>query len=319
MTAYDFALVDVFADAPLTGNPLAVVRPRANGDAAAGGAYDADVLGPLLAREFQQSETTLLLPPTLPGADWRLRSWTAAGHEVVGAGHNALGAWWWLAERGEATPGRDESAAVQELGGRALPVGIDRDGDGLRGVRLAQGHATFGASPDDRAALATALSLDVDDLDSDPVVVSTGAAHLLVPLRDRDALDRVDVDAARLLTVLRAVGAQGCYPYTTEPATDGRTVSARFANPTVGIAEDPATGSAAGALAGHLVATGVAERGSDLVVVQGEKAGRPSRLRVRVDEDGVTLAGRCVTVATGTLHLDGVAATGAAGAGSAAE
>ena len=83
-----FYLIDVFAQRPLTGNPLALVP-------------DADDLAEAqmraIAREFNQSETTFLLDPGLPGATWRLRSFTPIGAEVYGAGHNALGAWLWLA------------------------------------------------------------------------------------------------------------------------------------------------------------------------------------------------------------------------------
>jgi PhzF family phenazine biosynthesis protein len=75
-TSVPFVLVDVFADTPLTGNPLAVVA-------------DAERLEePVMravAREFNQSETTFVLPATRPGATWRLRSFTPAGAEVVGA------------------------------------------------------------------------------------------------------------------------------------------------------------------------------------------------------------------------------------------
>ena len=84
MSRVEFALVDVFAVAPLTGNALAVV-PDADG-------LDVPTMR-AVAREFNQSETTFLCAPDLPGATWRLRSFTAAGHEVGGAGHNALGAW----------------------------------------------------------------------------------------------------------------------------------------------------------------------------------------------------------------------------------
>lgn len=78
-------LIDVFADAPLTGNPLAVVQ-------------DADDLTDdamrRIAGEFNQAETTFILRSAR--ADWKLRSFTASGAEVFGAGHNALGAWLWL-------------------------------------------------------------------------------------------------------------------------------------------------------------------------------------------------------------------------------
>lgn len=102
-TSVPFALVDVFADAPLTGNPLAVVA-------------DADGLEEramrAVAREFNQSETTFVLRPTRPEARTRLRSFTPAGAEVVGAGHNALGAWWWLAatRRLDSTPSAERGS-----------------------------------------------------------------------------------------------------------------------------------------------------------------------------------------------------------------
>lgn len=95
--AVSFYFVDVFASQPLSGNPLSLVA-------------DADRLDEAqmraIAREFNQSETTFLLRPTRPGATWRLRSFTPIGAEVGGAGHNALGAWLWLAAAGS-RPGAD--------------------------------------------------------------------------------------------------------------------------------------------------------------------------------------------------------------------
>jgi hypothetical protein len=73
------------------------------------------------AREFNQSETTFVLPATRPGATWRLRSFTPAGAEVVGAGHNALGAWWWLASAGRIELDAEGGAVLaQEIGDRVL-------------------------------------------------------------------------------------------------------------------------------------------------------------------------------------------------------
>lgn len=83
-------LIDVFADVPLTGNPLAVVQD-------ADGLTDDQMRR--IAGEFNQAETTFLMRSTR--ADWKLRSFTASGAEVFGAGHNALGAWLWLAENGD--------------------------------------------------------------------------------------------------------------------------------------------------------------------------------------------------------------------------
>ena len=80
--SFPFCIIDVFAREPLSGNPLAVVAQAEHLD---------EPSMRRIAREFNQSETTFLLPPRRAEADWRLRSFTASGSEVFGAGHNALG------------------------------------------------------------------------------------------------------------------------------------------------------------------------------------------------------------------------------------
>jgi hypothetical protein len=85
-----FYFVDVFAEEPLTGNPLSIV-PNSQ-------ALDEATMK-RIAGELNQAETTFLSPSKK--ADWHLRSFTAPGHEVFGAGHNSLGAWWWLADSGK--------------------------------------------------------------------------------------------------------------------------------------------------------------------------------------------------------------------------
>ena len=289
-----FSLVDVFAEAPLTGNPLAVVA-------------DADALDEptmqAIAREFNQSETTFLMAPQLPGADRRLRSFTPAGAEVVGAGHNALGAWWWLAATGQLELGEGSSSFTQELGDRALPVEVIAQAGRLASITMEQAPPEFGAEVDHRRALAAALGVELDDLGQAPAqVVSTGAAHLLVAARDRDAVDRALPDAPRLAALLAEAGGQGCYLYSLDPPTAGATAYARFFNPTVGIWEDPATGSAAGPLAAQLAALGQVENGA-VRLEQGRAMGRPSFIDVLVTGDRVRVSGACVVVADGRLNV----------------
>ena len=102
--------------------------------------------------------------------------------------------------------------------------------------------------------------------------------------------------------VLADAGAQGCYVYCLRPASSAATAYARFFNPTVGISEDPATGSAAGPLAAHLVRAGKAT--GRVAVEQGHAQGRPSTLVIEVADDGsVSLLGRCVLSAQGTLAV----------------
>ncbi|MBZ5725273.1 MAG: PhzF family phenazine biosynthesis protein [Acidobacteriia bacterium] len=291
-----FYLVDVFAREPLAGNPLAVVPDAARLDTATMAS---------VAREFNQSETTFLLPATRDGADWRLRSFTAAGTEVFGAGHNSLGAWWWLAEAGRLPLGESGGSFVQEIGDRLLPVDVTCEGGRLVSVGLTQTAPVFGRICDAPAALAAALGVEAADFATGrlPIqVVSTGAAHMLAPMRDRAAIARARPDSARLAAVLRAHGAQGCYLFSLDPLAPGAVAHARFFNPVEGIPEDAATGSAAGPLACHLAAHGVVEDGSTVAIEQGYEMGRPSVIEVRIAGRNVRVSGAGVVVAEGRLR-----------------
>jgi PhzF family phenazine biosynthesis protein len=109
-------------------------------------------------------------------------------------------------------------------------------------------------------------------------VVSTGAAHLLVPLVDRAAVDRAVPDPARLVAVLADAGGEGCYIFATASADpdDGAHAYARFFNPTMGIGEDPATGTAAGPLAATLVGSGHVAPGTPVIIEQGTASDDPA-------------------------------------------
>lgn len=287
MVSLEFALVDVFAGAPLAGNPLAVV---ADADRVSEGVLRA------IAGEFNQPETTFVLSPRR-GATVRLRSFTAAGEEVVGAGHNALGAWWWLAVTDRVPPGR----LTQELGDRVLGVEIARDEERVV-VRLEQARPELGAEVDVRE-LAAPLGLEERDLEDEPArVVSTGAPHLLVGARDRAAVKRARPRLEALKTALTRIGAQGCYLYALDPFDASAAAHARFFNPTVGLWEDPATGSAAGPLAWWLASRGRIPAGR-VAIEQGHALARPSQVLLHVDGDRVVLAGSAVLTADGHLHV----------------
>lgn len=289
----------MFADAPLAGNPLAVVADAERLD---------ERTMQAVAREMNQSETTFVLTPTRPGVTWRLRSFTPAGAEVVGAGHNTLGAWWWLATAGRVPLDADGGAVLaQEIGDRVLPVMVKGRNGRPEAIEIQQAPPSFGRTLSDRAELAAALGLDAhggDLLDDAPAqVVSTGAAHLMVPASGRAAVDRAAPDPPRLAAVLAQAGGQGCYLYCLEPVDPAAIAYARFFNPTVGISEDPATGSAAGPLVCRLIAQGAVPDGVPTVVEQGHAMGRPSRIRVHVSGEQVRIGGGAVVVAEGTITV----------------
>ena len=291
-----FALVDVFGDAPLTGNPLSVVDLT-------------DWAGPIdegwyatVARELNQSETTFILPGR-DGAVRELRSYTAGGVEVFGAGHNCLGAWYWLLAAGRLGTVAPGTEIVQRIGGRNLPL-VVRDGGA---IDLRQTAASFGAYADP-ALVAGALGLSPDDIADLPApqVVHTGAGHLMVVLRSRAALQAATPDKPALVALAETVHAQGVYLAWPGDAEGKPTVHARFFNPGVGLDEDPATGSAAGPLVALLHRHGTVRTDQWLTVVQGEKMGRRSTIRASVAGDGaVTVSGSGFVTLRGSICAPG--------------
>jgi PhzF family phenazine biosynthesis protein len=283
-------LIDVFADAPLTGNPLAVVQ----------GADDlTDQQMRRVAGEFNQAETTFLMRSTR--ADWKLRSFTASGAEVFGAGHNALGAWLWLGEHGDLGSLVTARTFRQEIGTDILPIELVSINGRVHG-RMRQAPLHLSEALEDVAPLAAALRLDQGDILAEPKPrpADTGAGHLMVRVRDAVAVDKARPDAGELLAVLDKTTAEGCYVYALDRDAP-ETAYARFFNPTVGLWEDSATGTAAGPLAAYLAATGNL-KGNELAIEQGTKMGRRSILRIRLTPDP-ELSGTGIVVLRGMLGV----------------
>jgi PhzF family phenazine biosynthesis protein len=284
-------LIDVFADAPLQGNPLAVVE---GGD----GLAEETLRG--VAGEFNQAETTFLLPSTR--ADWRLRSFTASGAEVFGAGHNALGAWLWLAERGRLGDLSHARLFQQEIGSDVLPIVLARR-DGRMHGRMRQAPLRLEAPLQAVDDLAAALGLATHDmvLHPPPRAADTGAPHLMVRVRDRETVDRCTPIADAIVALLRPAGAEGCYVYAFDTAAP-RAAYARFFNPTVGLWEDAATGTAAGPLAAYLASEKLIAADAALVVEQGVRMGRRSLLHVQLTPEP-ELSGAGIVVLRGELQV----------------
>jgi PhzF family phenazine biosynthesis protein len=283
-------LIDVFADAPLTGNPLAVVQ-------------NADGLSSeqmrRIAGEFNQAETTFILQSTR--ADRKLRSFTASGAEVFGAGHNALGAWLWLGEQGDLGPLEVPRTFFQEIGRDVLPIEIEKVNGRVHG-RMRQAPLRLFDPLEEVAPLAQSLGLDESDIlpEPKPRAADTGAAHLMVRVLNAGTVDKARPQADRLLAVLKHARAEGCYVYAFDDHAP-ETAFVRFFNPTVGLWEDAATGTAAGPLAAYLASEGRLKN-NELAIEQGTKMGRRSILRVRITPDP-ELSGAGVVVLRGLICL----------------
>jgi PhzF family phenazine biosynthesis protein len=219
---------------------------------------------------------------------------------VFGSGHNALGAWLWLAERGVLGEWEGTRTFRQEMGSDILPVELERIGGRFHG-RLRQAPMCLFPPPTNVSAIASALGLDEADLANAPPArpSSTGAVHLLIRLQDRPTVDRASPHHERLAALLEQAGAEGCYIYALG-APPVQNAYARAFSPTIGLWEDSATGTAAGPLAAYLARNGVLHGGT-LTVEQGVKIGRRSVLKITLEPDPV-LSGAGIITLRGVLR-----------------
>lgn len=303
MPAYSFIQCDVFTEQIFAGNPLAVFPESAGID---------DATMQKIAREMNLSETVFVLPPTDPAqALRRLRIFTP-GQELPLAGHPVVGTWNMIARMGVVrapVTGSGRVTVQQELKLGVLPVAIDFvDNQPVR-VVMTQGTPQVGEPLDERESCARALRLSVDDIGDDeaglPIAVSsTGVSFLIVPVRSKAALGCITVNNAELSDLLRRTGSTGIYAVTRETHAAEAFVSTRmFADESMGVGEDPATGSAAGTLAAALVHYGVAQPENGVarfVIEQGIDMGRPSRIEAEVEGT----AGRVSVVRIGGAAIE---------------
>lgn len=272
-----FQQVDVFTTVPYLGNPLAVV-------------LDGEGLSTEAMQAFTDwtnlSEATFLLPPTDPGADYRVRIF-CPGRELPFAGHPTLGSCHaWLAAGG--VPAGDD--VVQECG-----LGLIR-------IRRSSGRLAFLAPPllrsgpldePDVARIAAGLGLAREDI-VDHQWCDNGPNWQAVLLRDSDLVLSLTPDPQALAGLdVGAVAPSG------DAGIDFE-VRAFFPG-NAGLTEDPVTGSLNAALAQWLIGAGRAP--GHYVAAQGTRLGRRGRVHVSSDAGGIWIGGESVTVITGTVLL----------------
>jgi trans-2,3-dihydro-3-hydroxyanthranilate isomerase len=301
--AFDFAQVDVFAERPLEGNALAIF-PDARG------LSTAEMQA--LARETNLSETTFILPrePELErerGIHVRIFLTT---EEVPFAGHPTLGTASWLYWNHPVLRGSPQ--ITLDLGIGPITVRFTPPQPGEHGVfgTMQQNAPTFGEplnSSEDRAALATALNLSIDDFDPNlpAQVVSTGMSFCIVPLRSLEVAARLQIPQQSASAHLQRIGAKSFHCITRANANSAADWHARMQ---FGTGEDPATGSASGCAIAYLVRHGLASSGQSIVIEQGIEMLRPSRIHVSaaMENDSITkvfVGGRTIPVASGRFFL----------------
>lgn len=297
-----YAILDVFTDRPLAGNPLAVV-------------LDADGLDTdrmqAIAAEFNLSETVFVLPPGNQVHTAAVRIFTPR-NEMPFAGHPTIGTavLLGLEAAGGEQANRDAVLVLEEA------VGPIRCGVILRGSDV--GHCAFdlprlpaaSAVQSDRGLIASALDLAPAEIgfeNHEPSRFDAGVPYTFVPVRDLEVVGRARPQLRIFSEAFGADGNSDVYVYTRETVGADHHFHARMFAPGSGIAEDPATGSAVAALAGVIARFDQPIGGSHhYVVEQGGEMGRPSLIGLEIDMDGgaiqaARISGDAVIVARGTL------------------
>ncbi|MFM8552792.1 MAG: PhzF family phenazine biosynthesis protein [Nitrospiraceae bacterium] len=299
-----FYQADVFTDLPFGGNPVAVVPDGT-------GLSDHELQQ--IAREMNLSETVFVLPPTDPAAAVKLRIFTPS-QEIPFAGHPVIGTFYVLASLGHLPIKDPVTRLLYECNIGLFPVEIHLHDEAVTRVVMSQPKPQFLGAVEpmqDLFEVAKALGLTKGQIDGTklPVeVVSTGLPVMIVPVRTLTAVRSIKPDLSAINELCSRYGANGVMVFTTMTVEEVSTVHTRMFAPPIGIPEDPATGSASGALGAYLVQNGVVEVGptSTIIAEQGYELDRPSRITIQVESDDdviqeVKVGGQVVMVLDGIL------------------
>ena len=291
MAEFAFETVDVFTTTRFAGNPLAVVIDAQGLDTAA---------MQRIAREFNLSETTFVLPPADPVNTAQVRIFTPV-HELPFAGHPNVGTALVLAARAVARP---EAMVFEEVAG-LVPITFDWSGEAPRATLDAPQPLSLGETIP-AATVAACAGLEAADVLTtlhEPIVAGVGTSFVLAEVTAK-ALARAAPDLLAMRAAAQRHPAPPGFPVHLHARTPAGRRTRMFA-PLSGIIEDPATGSANVALAALLLSLSDAEA-LTVTLEQGVEMGRPSLLHAgaRRAPDGVRawIGGSAVTVMRGTIQ-----------------
>jgi trans-2,3-dihydro-3-hydroxyanthranilate isomerase len=282
VSLHPYTIVDVFTDAPLEGNQVAVFHD---------GFGLSDEVMQRTARELNLSETVFVLDAR-DGADARVRIFTPWA-ELPFAGHPVLGTAFVLGEGSQAPVVR------LETGAGVVPVALRRERDRVVFGEMDQPIPSIESFARERELLG-ALGVERSELPID--AYRNGPAHVYVALAGEQEVAALRPDMAALEDLGDQLGIN-CFA-----GGNGRFKTRMFA-PALGVPEDPATGSAAGPLALHLARHGWTRYGEEIEISQGTEIRRPSVLHARVDGSServerIVVGGSAVIVARGDYRLE---------------
>jgi trans-2,3-dihydro-3-hydroxyanthranilate isomerase len=302
MAKFAFYTTDVFTDRRFGGNQLAVFPDATGLDPA---------LYQTIAREFNFSETTFVLPPSDPKHTRRVKIFTPGG-ELQFAGHPTVGTAVVLAHIGAVKTSGGAASIVFEEGVGPVPVAVrDMRADGGFAQLTVAKLPEKGPPPPPAGELARCLGLDAADLHPalPPEGYSCGTPFLFVPVRDRKALGRSRPVLDVWDSVLGRYWTGKVFLFCDEPELKGSHFRARMYAPGIGVPEDPATGGACAAFGGYVGSRdGRGDGTRAWRIEQGFEMGRPSLLELEVDKKAgaltaVRVGGNAVIVSGGEFYV----------------
>lgn len=306
---YIFYTLDVFTEEIFGGNPLAVFPE-------AGGLEDEQMQK--IAKEFNLSETVFVLPPENPDNTRRLRIFTPTT-ELAFAGHPTVGAAYLLGAIGS-YPLVDSTTTIifEEKVGRVPVQVVTENNQPIYTALAVSQKPEYGPSVPSIDKLAKIIGLKTSDIRTDdlyyPESVSCGLPFLLIPLSSLEAIKKVELNFQLWQEYLENYWAPHLYMFTDTTINPSSDIHARMFAPALGIKEDPATGSAAAALAGYLVKR--RRKNEDILqwqIEQGVEMGRPSFLKIKAelncyDDNGeikvIYVGGKSIIVSKGEFYLN---------------
>ena len=299
-----FYKADVFTDRPFGGNPVAVF-PNAQDLT--------DQEFQQIAREMNLSETVFVLPPSQPDAVAKLRIFTPT-QEIPFAGHPVIGTFYILGKLNQFALQEPITRIYYECNIGVFPLELYVLNGAIDRIVMSQPMPQYLGvveELEDVFDIAQALGINkslITDCKFPVEVVSTGLPVLIVPVRTLTAVRSISADHAAITDLCGRFGANGIMVYSMMTVEDWSTVHTRMFAAPIGIGEDPATGSASGAMGAYLVKNGAVEVAptTEIISEQGYEINRPSRILIQVfsDDDiiqSVKVGGQVVMVAEGKM------------------
>ena len=269
---HPFYQVDVFTNTPFSGNPLAVL-------------FDVENISSQtmqsIAKEMNLSETIFVLPPGNLPVDFSVRIFTP-DKEIPFAGHPTIGTAHILRETGKVISGNHTIKLSMKAGIITVTKGLT---DNL--LFMDQPLPEYLSVLDCAEKIGQVLSIPISTikLSRYPIqIVSTGLPVLLVPINSIKSLEKIVVNVSELNNFLHSLGVEMLYAFTDETLNSSANIHARMFAPPLGILEDPATGSAAGAMGAYIFKHKIISENNlkNITIEQGYKMGRPSCIHVEI-------------------------------------